>query len=105
MSVVTWARVVGTTPGHTARRVAKPRAMLAIVGLAVLAAGAAGFAQGGRGRRPPLQVDVEGNTPYDGRFVFVRLRYDGGGVRAPADPPGRTTIRTARCISRRSSTS
>jgi hypothetical protein len=26
---------------------------------------------------PPL--DFQGNTPYDGRFVFVRVRYDGGG--------------------------
>ena len=57
----------------------RPRATLAIVTLAVLAAGAAGFAQGGRNRRAPLQgVEIEGNTPYDGRFTFVRLRYDTG---------------------------
>jgi hypothetical protein len=35
----------------------------------------------GRGRQfdqgPP--VEYQGNTPYDGRFVFVRLRYDSGG--------------------------
>jgi hypothetical protein len=33
---------------------------------------------GGRNRRPTLDVQVQGNTPYDGRFVFVRLRYSGG---------------------------
>jgi hypothetical protein len=60
--------------------VTKARATLALVVLAVAAAGAAGFAQGfGRNRRAPLQgVELEGNTPYDGRFVFVRLRYDTG---------------------------
>jgi hypothetical protein len=26
----------------------------------------------------PLNVEVQGNTPYDGRFVFVRLRYSYG---------------------------
>jgi Domain of unknown function (DUF4159) len=35
------------------------------------------FQGGGRGpeRRPSLGIEAEGNTPYDGRFVFVRLRY------------------------------
>ncbi len=33
---------------------------------------------GGRNRRPQLDVEVQGNTPYDGRFVFVRLRYSTG---------------------------
>jgi hypothetical protein len=33
------------------------------------------FAQRGRSRRPQLEVQVQGNTPYDGRFVFVRLKY------------------------------
>jgi hypothetical protein len=33
------------------------------------------FAQRGRSRRPQLDVQVQGNTPYDGRFVFVRLKY------------------------------
>src|SRR5438093_4334758 len=35
------------------------------------------FAQrfGGRNRRPQLDVEVQGNTAYDGRFTFVRLRY------------------------------
>jgi hypothetical protein len=28
--------------------------------------------------RPFEQLDVQGNTPYDGRFVFVRLRYNSG---------------------------
>jgi hypothetical protein len=29
-----------------------------------------------RSQGPPL--DVQGNTPYDGRFVFIRLRYNSG---------------------------
>ena len=46
---------------------------------------------GGGGRRfqqqgPPLEV--QGNTPYDGRFVFVRLRYNTGfGGRSRGGPP------------------
>jgi hypothetical protein len=47
-----------------------------------LAAGA--FAQrrgfGGGGRRFP-ELDLPPNVPYDGRFAFVRLRYDLGGGR------------------------
>jgi len=45
--------------------------------LAAAAAGAGVYAQG-RNRRPQLNIAVEGNTPYDGRWVFVRLRYDSG---------------------------
>jgi hypothetical protein len=48
---------------------------LAILVLLVSIAGVA-FAQRGRDRRPQLDVQVQGNTPYDGRFVFVRLRYN-----------------------------
>ena len=34
------------------------------------------FQGGGRGpERPSLGVQAEGNTPYDGRFVFIRLSY------------------------------
>lgn len=46
----------------------------------VVIAGAALVAQrgGGRNRRSPLDVEVQGNTPYDGRFTFVRLRYNSG---------------------------
>lgn len=50
------------------------RRTLLIVLLVALAGGAA-LAQRGRTRRAPLEVQVQGNTPYDGRFVFVRLRY------------------------------
>jgi hypothetical protein len=32
----------------------------------------------GGGGRQFEQLDVQGNTPYDGRFVFVRLRYNDG---------------------------
>ena len=56
------------------------RVLLAL--LIVCVASGVAFAQfGGRGRgrnrRPDLGVQVQGNTPYDGRFTFVRLRYDG----------------------------
>ncbi|MBI2834967.1 MAG: DUF4159 domain-containing protein [Acidobacteria bacterium] len=58
---------------------AGPRACLALI-IAVLAAGglaAAALAQegwfGGRGRVE--DAEAEGNSAYDGRFVFVRLRY------------------------------
>jgi hypothetical protein len=54
----------------------KVRCALLVVVL-VCIAGVAVFAQRGRGRsrRPELDVQVQGNTPYDGRFVFVRLKY------------------------------
>jgi hypothetical protein len=45
--------------------------------VAAAAAGAGVYAQG-RNRRPQLNIAIEGNTPYDGRWVFVRLRYDSG---------------------------
>ena len=48
----------------------------ALVLLIVCVAGAVMFAQRGRNRRSSqLDVEVQGNTPYDGRFTFVRLRY------------------------------
>jgi hypothetical protein len=57
----------------------------ALVLLLATVAGAVIGAQRGRNRRSSqLDVDVQGNTPYDGRFTFVRLRYDsgfGGGFR------------------------
>jgi hypothetical protein len=48
---------------------------LALIALLVCIASGVAFAQRGRNRRPQLDVEVQGNTPYDGRFVFVRLRY------------------------------
>jgi Domain of unknown function (DUF4159) len=65
----------------------KARLAIGVSVLGVVAAVAGAYAQG-RNRRPPLQFEVQGNTPYDGRFVFVRLRYDTGfgggfGRRAP----------------------
>jgi hypothetical protein len=49
---------------------------LLVAGLLVCLAGTAALAQrGGRNRRPQLDVEVQGNTPYDGRFTFVRLKY------------------------------
>lgn len=67
------------------------RVLAAIV--AVLMASAGAFAQDYfRERRPPQYVETTGNQPYDGRVVFVRLRYSmgfggfgrrGGGREAP----------------------
>jgi hypothetical protein len=61
--------------GRRCRRIA-----LAVV-IVCIASGAA-FAQrfGGRSRsqRSDLGVEVQGNTPYDGRFTFVRIRYNAG---------------------------
>ncbi len=55
---------------------AKARLAVALAVLAAIAAGAAVFAQGfGRSRQAPLEYEVQGNTPYDGRFTFVRLQY------------------------------
>ena len=52
---------------------------VALVLLLVSLAGAVMLAQRGRNRRSSqLDVQVQGNTPYDGRFTFVRLRYDSG---------------------------
>jgi hypothetical protein len=53
----------------------------AVLALAVIAsitvAAAALFAQGfGRSRRSGPEYGVQGNTPYDGRYTFVRLRYE-----------------------------
>jgi hypothetical protein len=48
-----------------------------VAAIVCLAAGLA-FAQRGRNRRPELDVQVQGNTPYDGRYVFVLLKYNAG---------------------------
>jgi hypothetical protein len=37
------------------------------------------FGRGRNQRQLPSDATVQGNTPYDGRWVFVRVRYDGGG--------------------------
>jgi len=54
------------------------RLMIAIIGAGVVLAGAAtALAQrrGGGGRFPPSGAPIAPNTPYDGRFTFIRLRY------------------------------
>jgi Domain of unknown function (DUF4159) len=55
----------------------RSRLVVSATMVAAAAAGAGVYAQG-RNRRPQLNIEVEGNTPYDGRWVFVRLRYDSG---------------------------
>ena len=69
----------------------------ALIGIALAAATSAAVAgvatsspQQMRGGRQFEQLDVQGNTPYDGRFVFVRLRYNfgfGGFGRRGGGPP------------------
>jgi hypothetical protein len=65
---------------------------LAVTTVAAVA-GVAGSApdqfQGGGGRfQQQAPVDYQGNTPYDGRFVFIRLRYNTGfGGRSRGGPP------------------
>ena len=50
-----------------------------IAGLLVCVMASVALAQrGGRNRRPKLDIPVEGNTPYDGRYTFVRLKYATG---------------------------
>jgi hypothetical protein len=51
---------------------------IALVGLLIFLGSVVTFAQRGRNRRPALDVEVQGNTPYDGRYVFVRLKYNAG---------------------------
>jgi hypothetical protein len=44
--------------------------------------------QGGRRFQQGPMLEVQGNTPYDGRFVFIRLRYSTGfGGRSRGGPP------------------
>jgi len=62
-------------------------ALIALILAGVTTAGVAGVATstpdqfrggGGQGRQRFNQgpmLDVQGNTPYDGRYVFIRLRY------------------------------
>jgi hypothetical protein len=48
------------------------------------------FRGGGRQFNQGAMMDVQGNTPYDGRFVFIRLRYSfgfGGFGRRGGGPP------------------
>ena len=65
---------------------------LAVTTVAAVA-GVAGSApdrfQGGGGRfQQQAPVEYQGNTPYDGRFVFIRLRYNTGfGGRSRGGPP------------------
>ena len=50
--------------------------LVVLIAVLVCLASAVAFAQRGRrSRRPELNVQVQGNTPYDGRFAFVRLKY------------------------------
>jgi hypothetical protein len=75
-------------------------ALIAIVLAAATTAAVAGVAGSTPQQRPRQfpnaggrqfdQVDVQGSTPYDGRFVFVRLRYSygfGGFGRSRGGPP------------------
>jgi hypothetical protein len=53
--------------------------LVVAVGVVVGVATAGVLAQGyGRSRRSGPQYEIQGNTEYDGRFVFVRLKYSSG---------------------------
>jgi hypothetical protein len=51
---------------------------LALTTTAALAGLAGATPQRGGGFNQGPAMDVPGNTPYDGRFVFIRLRYSFG---------------------------
>jgi len=68
----------------------RPRRRVLALCLLVALAGASVAAQRGgfgRNRRPSLDVQIEGNTPYDGRFVFVRVKYGTGNFGGRQGPP------------------
>ena len=73
------------------RNAALAGALLVLSAAAVVAQGEL-FGRGRNQRQLPADATVQGNTPYDGRWVFVRLRYagyDGGlfGRRRGGGPP------------------
>jgi len=65
------------------------RRALALCLLVALAGASAAAQRGGfgRNRRPSLDVQIEGNTPYDGRYVFVRVKYGTGYFGGRQGPP------------------
>jgi len=71
-------------------------ALIAVALASVTTAAVSGVAMsspqrfGGRQQYDPQLMDVQGNTPYDGRYVFIRLRYNtgfGGFGRRGGGPP------------------
>ena len=54
------------------------KSLAALIGLAALGMGAGAASSGGQAERISLSPQ-EANTPYDGRFAFVRIRYGAGG--------------------------
>jgi hypothetical protein len=69
-------------------------ALIGMVLAAAAAASVAGVARaepqrfgGGRQFNEGTPVEYQGNTPYDGRLVFIRLRYDYGFGRSRGGPP------------------
>ncbi|HET6679678.1 MAG TPA: DUF4159 domain-containing protein [Gemmatimonadaceae bacterium] len=64
----------------------RPRTVLAIFLVALTTVVATAFAQGRRGRRFSGDITVEQNPRYDGRFAFVRLRYQGYGCMSNEGP-------------------
>ena len=76
---------------RAARRNVALAAALVAVSTAALIAQDPFFGRGRNQRQLPADATVQGNTPYDGRWAFVRLRYagfDGGyGRRRGGGPP------------------
>jgi hypothetical protein len=70
--------VPSASPNPLRRRVLGTAAALALAGVAVAAAQSP--FRGEQERRRGAAIDYESSTevPYDGRFAFVRLRYDMG---------------------------
>jgi hypothetical protein len=54
------------------------KAHVAALVVAIVAAGAAVFAQDIFGRRQPRSIGVYGNVEYDAKLTFVRIRFDSG---------------------------
>src|SRR5262249_10192251 len=63
--------------GRRGQEMTRVRLPVVVLSLLVFVTSAVAYAQRGRrqDQRTTLGVDVQGNTPYDGRFVFVRLSY------------------------------
>ena len=69
------------------------RVLLVLLALALSGAASAQFGFGFREPFPPLP-----NIPYDGRFTFVRVRYDPAPGGMWPDPRGSTGIRSPSAI-------
>jgi APA family basic amino acid/polyamine antiporter len=72
------AAIVLLAAGLIGRAIVARRAggLQAAAGVLVIGLGVAAAAQDGRFRAVPISLDVRSNARYDGRFTFVRLKYE-----------------------------